>query len=338
VTSQTTLAGPVEYAGVGIHTGEKGRVRVCPAPADYGIRFLVQGEEVPALAEHVVSTQRCTVLGSPHRSVSVATVEHLMAALYGLGIDNARVEVEGPEVPILDGSVLPFVEGLLSAGVREQDAPVRWLCLSEPIWLRPAEPSQALALPADRLMVTAATDFRQTADDEGSPLRGSCVYSFAFLTEDREGGGGGALWRAAPATGAGPRGRPPGTEHRVPARAERGEGAAAAFARELAPARTFCFQEEVAALLEAGIGLGGSVENTVVITDTGTSTPLRFADEMTRHKTLDLLGDLALVGGRLVAHVIAMRAGHTLHVAMASAIRAQLAAQVSGGGPALIPG
>jgi UDP-3-O-[3-hydroxymyristoyl] N-acetylglucosamine deacetylase len=322
VTSQTTLAGPVEYAGVGIHTGEKGRVRVCPAPADYGIRFLVQGEEVPALAEHVVSTQRCTVLGSPHRSVSVATIEHLMAALYGLGIDNARVEVEGPEVPILDGSVLPFVEGLLSVGVRAQDAPVRWLCLAEPIWLRPAEPSQALALPADRLLVTAATDFRRTGDDEGSPLRGSCVYTFAFLTERREGGDR----------------RPPGTEHRVPARAERGEGAAATFARELAPARTFCFQEEVAALLKAGIGLGGSVENTVVIADTGTSTPLRFADEMTRHKTLDLLGDLALVGGRLVAHVIAMRAGHTLHVAMASAIRAQLAARVSGGGPVRVPG
>jgi UDP-3-O-acyl-N-acetylglucosamine deacetylase len=92
------------------------------------------------------------------------------------------------------------------------------------------------------------------------------------------------------------------------------------FAQDLAPARTFCFEEEIAALLELGLGGGGSLENTVVVAESGTSTPLRYPDELARHKALDLLGDLALVGARLTAHVIAMRAGHTLHVAMAAEI------------------
>jgi UDP-3-O-[3-hydroxymyristoyl] N-acetylglucosamine deacetylase len=274
MTSQTTLAGPVEFDGVGIHTGEEGRVRVSPAPVDSGIRFLLGGVELPAAPEHVISTQRCTVLGSRAHGVSISTVEHLMAALYGLGIDNARIDVHGPEIPILDGSALPFVQGLLSAGVRSQDAPARWLQLSEPLWLQ-ASTASILALPADRLTVTAATDF-------GRKLSGPCVSSFVL------------------------------------------DEAADLFTSELAPSRTFCFQDEVAALLAAGIGLGGSVENTVVISDTSTSTPLRFADEMTRHKALDLLGDLALVGARLAGHVIAIRAGHTLHVAAAQALRDQL--------------
>jgi UDP-3-O-acyl N-acetylglucosamine deacetylase len=264
---------------VGIHTGQAGHVRVSPAPVDSGVRFLVAGVELPAAPEHVISTQRCTVLGSRDHGVSVSTIEHLMAALYGLGIDNARIDVSGPEIPILDGSALPFVERFLSAGVCSQDAPARWLRLSEPLWVQepaaPGAPSGAsiLALPADRLIVTAATDF-------GRKLSGPCVYSVVL------------------------------------------DETAGLFASELAPSRTFCFQDEVAALLAVGIGLGGSEENTVVISDTCTSTPLRFADEMTRHKALDLLGDLALVGARLTGHFIALRAGHTLHVAAAQALRA----------------
>jgi UDP-3-O-[3-hydroxymyristoyl] N-acetylglucosamine deacetylase len=285
MTSQTTLAGPVEFAGVGIHTGQEGRVRVSPAPVDSGVRFLVAGVELPAAPEHVISTQRCTVLGSRDHGVSVSTIEHLMAALYGVGIDNARIDVEGPEIPILDGSALLFVEGLRSAGVRSQGAPSRRLRLSEPLWMQNTSDASRLtphacilALPADRLIVTAATDF-------GRKLSGPCVYSVVL------------------------------------------DEAAGLFASELAPARTFCFQDEVAALLAAGIGLGGSEENTVVISDTSTSTPLRFPDEMTRHKALDLLGDLALVGARLTGHFIALRAGHALHVAAAGALRARLAAQ-----------
>jgi UDP-3-O-[3-hydroxymyristoyl] N-acetylglucosamine deacetylase len=295
MTSQTTLAGPVEFAGVGIHTGQEGRVRVSPAPVDSGVRFLVAGVELPAAPEHVISTQRCTVLGSRDHGVSVSTIEHLMAALYGVGIDNARIDVSGPEIPILDGSALPFVERFLAAGVCSQDAPARRLRLSESLWVQePAAPApgsktghsrpgaasaaSVLALPADRLIVTAATDF-------GRKLSGPCVYSVVL------------------------------------------DEAAGLFASELAPSRTFCFQDEVAALLAAGIGLGGSEENTVVISDTSTSTPLRFPDEMTRHKALDLLGDLALVGARLTGHFIALRAGHALHVAAAGALRARLATQ-----------
>jgi UDP-3-O-acyl N-acetylglucosamine deacetylase len=280
----------VEFTGVGIHTGQAGRARVLPAPEDSGLTFRVGDVTIPAIADHVISTRRCTVLGRDEAKIS--TVEHLLAALYGLGIDNARIEVEGPEIPILDGSAGPFVERFLAVGIREQAAPARRLRLAAPIWLSaegagPDSPS-VLGLPADDLLLTAGIDFPnpgatrqvfhcrlQIADcrleDISSDLR-SAICNLQFPTD-------------------------------------------------LAPARTFCFEDEVAALLAAGLGGGGSLENTVVVSAAGTSTPLRYPDELARHKALDLLGDLALVGARLAAHVIALRAGHTLHVAMADAIR-----------------
>lgn len=273
---QRTLAQAVEFSGVGIHQGQPGRVRVSPSPENSGVTFVVGGVEISALADHVLSTRRCTVLG--REGAGVATVEHLLAALYGLQIDNARIDVEGPEIPILDGSAGPFVARLVDAGIREQDAPAQRVTLSAPIWLGtegngPDAPS-VLALPAAGLSLTAAIDF---------PNPGATRQVFHC--------GGNQL------------------------------GDRTTLLRELAPARTFCFEDEVKAILDAGLGGGGSLENTVVVSETGTSTPLRFPDELARHKALDLLGDLALIGARLDAHVIALRAGHTLHVAMASAIR-----------------
>jgi UDP-3-O-[3-hydroxymyristoyl] N-acetylglucosamine deacetylase len=273
---QQTLASAATFVGVGIHSGRPGCVRVLPAPAGFGIRFCLGDAEVPAVAESVRPGARCTLLGAAS-DVTVSTVEHLMAALYGLSVDNARIEVTGPEIPILDGSARLFVEAIQAAGLQVQEAAAPAIRLESPLWLQPGEPSQILALPAEGLTVTVAVDFKR------SFLQPE-VFSF---TLDRS----------------------PGLEPRD------------RFARELAPARTFCFEDEVAAIRAAGLGGGGSIENTIVVSEAGTSTPLRFPNELARHKALDLLGDLALVGGRLNAHVIAVRAGHALHVAMAAAIR-----------------
>lgn len=272
---QRTLARSCRFSGVGIHQGKPGCVQLHPAPENSGLKFVVGDAVIPALADHVSSTRRCTVLRA--EGAGVATVEHLLAALYGLKIDNARIEVDGPEIPILDGSAGPFAARLLEAGIREQDAPARHLSLTEPIWIGtegkgPDSPS-VLALPAEGFALTAAIDF---------PYPGAVRQAYHCAAS---------------------------------VLADQGR-----FLAELAPARTFCFEEEVKAILAAGLGGGGSLENTVVVSAAGTSTPLRYSDELARHKTLDLLGDLALVGARLSAHVIALRAGHTLHVAMANAI------------------
>src|SRR5262249_30154933 len=128
---QQTLASEAAFAGVGLHTGARVRCRVRPAPADHGLVLSSRGVRIPVSIDSVVDSTRCSALGT--RQVHVATVEHLLAALAGLRIDNALIEVEGPELPALDGSALPFAEGLLSAGICEQDAPARVIRLRETI-------------------------------------------------------------------------------------------------------------------------------------------------------------------------------------------------------------
>jgi UDP-3-O-[3-hydroxymyristoyl] N-acetylglucosamine deacetylase len=230
---------------------------------------------VPALAENVALSTRCTRLAADR--ADVLTPEHLLAALTGLRVDNAHLELEGPEVPILDGSALPFAQAIREAGIVTQAAAARTLRLPRPVWVADGE-RHVLALPAGRLEVTLATDF-------GRACAGPAVFHLEFPS-------------------------PPDDE-----------AASEAFVTQLAPARTFCFEDEVAALLAAGLGAGGSLENTLVLADEGPSRPLRFEDEPIRHKALDLLGDLALLGGRLSAHVIAVKAGHALHTAAAEQIR-----------------
>jgi UDP-3-O-[3-hydroxymyristoyl] N-acetylglucosamine deacetylase len=272
---QRTLAREVLLSGVGLHTGREGTLRILPAGPGEGLVFYCQSRPVPALAEHVAPSARCTRLVAD--GVEVLTPEHVLAALYGLRIDNARLELEGPEVPILDGSAILFVRALQEAGIVEQEAPARVLRLPRPLWTADGE-RHVLALPADHLALTVATSF------------GRACAGPALLTLDFPPGGG-------------------------------DEAAAHRFSRELAPARTFCFQDEVAAILAAGLGAGGTLENALVLSDEGPSSPLRFEDEPVRHKALDLLGDLALLGARLAAHVIAVKAGHALHTAAAEQIR-----------------
>jgi UDP-3-O-[3-hydroxymyristoyl] N-acetylglucosamine deacetylase len=303
---QQTLASEAVFTGVGIHSGIHSRVTVCPAPVDHGRVFVSQGRRIPALAEYVGDTRRCTSLVSG--DAVIHTVEHLLAALYALGIDNAEIHIEGPEPPALDGSAQPFAEGLLGAGVRQQDRDARVVHLTEPVWIQDGE-RQVLASPDDRLTVIAAVDFSR-------PFAGPQTFCFSLEGPQRSME---AVERIGVTAGAArsirallPPLRQPALEGGTPL---------SVFLDELAPARTFCFADWVEAIRAAGLGGGGSLDNTLVLFNDRTSTPLRFPDELARHKTLDLLGDLALVGGRLRAHVVAIKAGHSLHVAAASQIR-----------------
>lgn len=302
---QQTLAAEACFTGIGIHTGAFARVVVRPAPVDHGRVFVQRGCRIPALAEYVGDTRRCSSLVC--EGAAVYTVEHLLAAMYALGIDNAEIHIDGPEPPALDGSALPFAEGLLAAGVVQQECPARVVHLDEPVWIRDGE-RQVLASPDDRLTVIAAVDFSR-------PYAGPQTFCFSLEGPQRSME---AVERVAVAAGGStlrnllPPLRQPALEGGTPL---------GVFLEELAPARTFCFHDWVAAIRADGLGGGGSLENTLVLYDDHTSTPLRFPDELARHKALDLLGDIALVGGRLRAHVVAIKAGHALHVAAASQIR-----------------
>lgn len=259
---QFTVAQPVHWTGVGLHTGEECGATVRPSESG-GVIFLRNGVEIPAVVERVSATARCTTLSGS--GVSVSTVEHLLAALAALGVTSARVEVSGPELPILDGSSLAFVQAMHCAGLHciPGDRPV--LRLAAPVWLTEGA-STMLALPADRPRVTVAVDYPHA-------LIGAQVADQMVDAET--------------------------------------------FARELAPARTFGFEHEVAELVQRGLALGGSLENALIFMNDGTATPMRFADEPARHKALDVIGDLSLVGALPLAHIIAVRPSHRLNVAFA---------------------
>lgn len=269
-----TLAAPALFQGVGVHSGATATVRVHPAPAGHGRMFLVGGQRIPALADHVVRVDRCTTLGL--EGATVSTVEHLLAAAAGLGLTDLLIEVEGPEMPILDGSALPFAEGFLAAGLRDQGPVAPPLILERPVYAAAGD-GVVVALPADEPCFECSVYFPH-------PLVGLQQVSFRPAEGD--------------------------------------------FVRDLAPARTFGFWDEVQALLARGLALGGDVSNALVIGAPthashgypGFSSPPRFPDEPVRHKCLDLVGDLALVGAPVKARVLAVRAGHRLHVEVAKKI------------------
>lgn len=266
-----TLATPLTFEGVGLHSGRPVTLRLQPAPAGHGYVFhrvdLPGSDAIPARVANVVETRLSTTLAVG--AARVQTVEHVLAALWGLGISDARLEIDGPELPVLDGSALPYVEAIRETGVRVLDGRRPMLAL----------PSLGVS-DGDKLVAAAPdTACRVTcAVDYGHPLAGPMLYTT--------------------------------------------ELSPAVFAAELAPARTFCLLREVEAMWAAGLAKGGSVENALVIGDDGYTTPPRFADEPARHKALDLIGDLALLGVFWRGHVVASRAGHALHVRWASQLAA----------------
>ena len=251
--------------GVGLHTGTQVELRLVPAPINHGLVFvrvdLPEKPQIPVRSEFVVDTSLATTLGI--RSVRVGTVEHLLAALSGLGIDNLRIELDGPEVPIMDGSAAPFARLVHEAGIRTQDEAKAFLVIKRTVTVVDGDKYASFS-PAKRFRIDCTIDFRH-------PLISDQQYTVEFT--DRS------------------------------------------FVRDLAPARTFGFLRDVDKLRSLGLAQGGSLLNAVVVDDFSILNPegLRFPDEFVRHKLLDALGDVALLGRPVIGRLTAHKTGHALN-------------------------
>ncbi|HVG63610.1 MAG TPA: UDP-3-O-acyl-N-acetylglucosamine deacetylase [Hyalangium sp.] len=267
---QRTLRRSISCAGIGLHSGKKVTLSLRPAPAGAGIRFRradLGGLEVPATVQHVGGINYAT--GLTRDAVHIDTVEHLLSALVSLGVDNVLVELNSPEVPIMDGSAAPFVYLIHEAGVKAQSAARQYLKVLRPIAMTRGDKRIAL-YPSDHFKVTYSIAFdHPLLRHQSRTIR---------LSED-------------------------------------------VFIDEIAPARTFTFLKEVEMLRQQGLALGGSLENAIVVGDTGVlNNALRFDDEFVRHKILDVIGDMALVGHPVIGHLVAHRGGHALHTAFAAQV------------------
>jgi UDP-3-O-[3-hydroxymyristoyl] N-acetylglucosamine deacetylase len=266
-----TLKRAVGCTGIGLHSGRPVRLELKPAPAGHGIRFFRTdvGVEIPATLGHLARLDHATTLSRD--GVSVDTVEHLLAALFALGVDDVRVEVDAPEIPIMDGSSAPFVILIHEVGLRPHPAPRHYLKVVQPIEVANGGKWARLS-PCDQFRITYTIGF-----DHPLLRRQSASVRIS----------------------------------------------SASFADEVAPARTFGFLREVETLRKNGLALGGSLENAVVIGETGVlNQKLRFEDEFVRHKILDAIGDLSLLGHPLAAHLEANKGGHALHAALARKVMA----------------
>jgi UDP-3-O-[3-hydroxymyristoyl] N-acetylglucosamine deacetylase len=267
---QRTLRRPISCVGIGLHSGKKVQLSLKPAAVDFGIRFRrsdVGDHDIPATVEHLSGIQLATALA--RNEVSVETVEHLLAALVSLNVDNVLIELSSPEVPIMDGSAAPFVYLINEAGVKALAAPRKYLKIVRPIAISRGDKRIAL-YPSDHFKVTYSISYdHPLLRHQSRTLR---------ITEDT-------------------------------------------FVDEVAPARTFTFLKDVEMLRQNGLALGGSLDNAIVLGETGVlNNALRFDDEFVRHKILDAVGDLALVGYPVIGHLVAHRAGHALHTEFAAKI------------------
>ncbi len=265
---QATLRDSLAFEGIGLHTGAHAAVEVRPADVDTGIVFLLGTQRVPAIAPRIVDTSRATVLGEG--SASVSTTEHLLSALFAMGVTNAEISVDGPEIPIGDGSAAGFVAAIEACGLAEQMRPRSAIHIDEPFFIRDGDRMIA-ALPASSFCVRFVADF--------------------------------------PA--------PIGTQYFY------GEVEPSIYAREIAAARTFCYLHEVDALRAKGLALGGTLDNALVFTPEGPMQPLRWPDEAVRHKVLDLIGDVALLGAWPQCEIVAVKTGHQLHAQFTQALYAR---------------
>jgi UDP-3-O-[3-hydroxymyristoyl] N-acetylglucosamine deacetylase len=275
--SENTLKKEVVFSGHGIFTGQEAVIRLSPAPIGTGIVFyrtdIPGASGIEAKVENVIEATRCTKIGKGGNSVQ--TVEHLLAAIKSFNVDNLKIEISGPEVPIFDGSSLPFVRFIQEAGVASQEGKKSCYSLKKPLYWSKGE-THLVALPSNEFRISCTIHFPH------SPYLRSQYYSTVIGKE--------------------------------------------VFEKEIAPCRTFSLYEEVAPLIEKGILKGGGLENGVVIQGDRVLNPegVRFADEMVRHKILDIIGDLALVGLPFLAHIIAIRSGHAAHHAFAKELIKEL--------------
>jgi len=271
---QRTLASETSVSGTGLHSGAPVTVWLKPAPEDHGVTFrrldVPGSREIPARARHVTETTLATTLGRD--GVQVRTVEHLCSALGGLGIDNLKIELDGPEVPILDGSATPFVDLLRKAGILSQRKPKHFLVIRRSVTVRDEDKFACLA-PASQLVVSSTIDFKH-------PLISDQSFRFDFSAQE--------------------------------------------FDREVAPARTFGFVRDIEALKRAGLARGGSLQNSIVVDDFSILNPdgLRFPDEFVRHKVLDAMGDVFLLGMPVIGHLRLFKPGHSLNHQLVSRVLA----------------
>ena len=267
---ETTIQRPVEASGVGLHHGVPVRIRLLPAPVSTGIVFVrtdLENYQIPASWRHVARVSYATSL--MRQSVLISTTEHLLSVFYSMGIDNVYVEIDNLEVPILDGSGLPFVRLIREAGIRQYRRKRRYLRIRRPISVEDK---------GKRISILPAESFRLTCDtDYPSPV-GRQMLEMEVTPET--------------------------------------------FAADLAFARTFGWEADLNQMRNMGLIRGASLENAVCFTRDGVLNPdgLRAPDECCRHKALDLIGDLALLGRPLLGHVIAERAGHAMHFALVNRI------------------
>jgi UDP-3-O-[3-hydroxymyristoyl] N-acetylglucosamine deacetylase len=262
---QTTLKQPVLCSGVGLHTGLPTHMTIRPAVPDTGIVFIRRDVEkevrIRAHIDNVIDATLATTISQ--EGVKVSTVEHLMAAFAGVGVDNAEVELDAPEVPIMDGSSGPFNALLKNAGVRVQDRSKKFIIVKHPVTVTDGD-RQATFLPSNDFKLSYTIDFRH-------PLISNQFYLIQISNGN--------------------------------------------FEREICRARTFGFLREYETLKSRGYARGGSLENAVVVGDSGVLNEggLRFADEFVRHKILDSIGDLWLMGAQVIGHFIGYKSGHTLN-------------------------
>lgn len=300
---QRTINKSISFSGIGLHTGNTSVITFHPAPENFGYKFIrsdiKEKVEIPALADYVVDLSRGTTLGKD--GVKVHTVEHVLAALAGLRVDNCLIELNSNEPPVVDGSSMPYTEALLKAGFKEQEAERKYFEIDETIHYKNDEKHvDIVALPTNDYRITVMIDYF-------NPALGSQHTGLFNLEKE--------------------------------------------FVKEFAPARTFCFLTEVEMLHKQGLIKGGSLQSAIVINDKNMSdkelnglkdlfgldkspqlgsngildnTALRFKNEPARHKLLDMIGDLSLIGAPIKAQILAARPGHASNVAFAKLIRKKM--------------
>lgn len=282
---QKTIKGNVSVKGVGLHSGKTVTVTFKPSMPDTGVNFVrIDVPERPIIKAHIsklvdlTKRPRRTTVGCDNAEVQ--TIEHFMAALAGLGVDNIIIEIDGDEMPGLDGSAHEYVDLLLKAGLEVQDAPRKDFKITEPIWIE-EDGASLVVLPADDFKISYTLDYKH-------PKLHS--QHIEFILSD------------------------------------------GVFKTEIAGARTFCLESEAQTLLKQGMGKGATYENTLVVGEKGViNNKLRFEDEFTRHKLLDLIGDLYLLGMPLRGHVIAIKSGHPLNLKLLQRVYQQMQRRREGG-------
>lgn len=261
-----TLGASLHFSGVGLHTGANATMDVRPAQPGTGFVFTGNGERIPATAEYASESPLATVIARDGASFS--TIEHILSALLGMGISDAEIAVEGPEIPIMDGSARAFVAAIDAAGIHESAEPRPVFTVDAAVELRDGDRA-VVVLPSREFRVRVVSDF-------AAPI--GTQYFDAVIT---------------PQT----------------------------YRDEIAPARTFAFLRDVEGMRARGLARGGSLDNALVYDEGGPMQPLQWPNEVVRHKVLDLIGDLSLLGKWPQCEVIAIKSGHALHTRLTRELR-----------------